>query len=94
MIRESRDQRPFDGSPELIAVFRALRRLLAPRHPPHALSSLAALILASKARTSGLRTDARHEDGSTSYRTYPDRPIQKPLPNGRGSERTADPEIG
>src|ERR1700758_1677607 len=43
MIREFRDQRPFDGSPGLIAVFRALRRLLAPRHPPHALSSLAAL---------------------------------------------------
>src|SRR5215475_12697096 len=43
MIRESRDQRPFDGSPGLIAVFHALRRLLAPRHPPHALSSLAAL---------------------------------------------------
>ena len=47
MIREFRDQRPFDGSPGLIAVFRALRRLLAPRHPPHALSSLAALILSS-----------------------------------------------
>src|SRR5947209_6706251 len=44
MIREFRDQRPFDGSPGLIAVFHALRRLLAPRHPPHALSSLAALI--------------------------------------------------
>ena len=50
MIRASRDQRPFDGSPELIAVFRALRRLLAPRHPPHALSSLAALFLSSGPR--------------------------------------------
>src|SRR5262249_36898037 len=43
MIRGPRGQRLFDGSPGLIAVFRALRRLLAPRHPPHALSSLAAL---------------------------------------------------
>ena len=43
-IRGSRDQRLFDGFPGLIAVFHALPRLLAPRHPPHALSSLAALI--------------------------------------------------
>jgi hypothetical protein len=45
VIRESRDQHAFDHSPELIAVFHALHRLLAPRHPPHALSSLAALTL-------------------------------------------------
>ena len=49
-IRESRDQRSFDSSPGLIAVFHALHRLLAPRHPPHALSSLAALILSSHLR--------------------------------------------
>ena len=29
-----------DNSPKLIAAIRALHRLLAPRHPPHALSSL------------------------------------------------------
>ena len=44
VIQGSRDQLAFDQSPELIAVFHALHRLLAPRHPPHALSSLAALI--------------------------------------------------
>ena len=44
IIRESRDQLAFNQSPGLIAVFHALHRLLAPRHPPHALSSLAALI--------------------------------------------------
>ena len=44
LIQGSRDQLAFDQSPELIAVFHALHRLLAPRHPPHALSSLAALI--------------------------------------------------
>ena len=44
MIQGSRDQLAFDQSPGLIAVFHALLRLLAPRHPPHALSSLAALI--------------------------------------------------
>jgi hypothetical protein len=42
-IRESRPQRSVDSSAGLIAVFHALHRLLAPRHPPHALSSLAAL---------------------------------------------------
>ena len=31
---------PAHGSPRLIAVFRVLHRHLAPRHPPHALSSL------------------------------------------------------
>src|SRR5438309_6902760 len=50
VIRASRDQLAFDQSPGLIAVFHALLRLLAPRHPPHALSSLAALILSSTAR--------------------------------------------
>jgi hypothetical protein len=44
LIRAPRDQCSFDSSPGLIAVFHALRRRLAPRHPPHALSSLAALI--------------------------------------------------
>jgi hypothetical protein len=43
VIQGSRDQHAFDHSPGLIAVFHALHRLLAPRHPPHALSSLAAL---------------------------------------------------
>src|SRR5438445_3744882 len=48
IIRESRDQRLFDGSPELFAAFHALHRLLTPRHPPHALSSLTTMILASR----------------------------------------------
>jgi hypothetical protein len=47
LIRVSRDQCSFDSFPGLIAVFHALHRLLAPRHPPHALNSLAALILSS-----------------------------------------------
>src|SRR5882724_8261580 len=47
IIQGSRDQRLFDGFPELIAAFHALHRLLTPRHPPHALSSLTTMILAS-----------------------------------------------
>src|SRR5260370_30185096 len=48
MIQGPRPQRSFDSSAGLIAVFHALRRLLAPRHPPHALSSLAALTSSSR----------------------------------------------
>src|SRR5580700_6296142 len=32
--------KPVCGSPKLIAAYRVLHRLLAPRHPPYALSSL------------------------------------------------------
>lgn len=44
VIRESRDQRSFDSFPRLFAAFHALHRLLAPRHPPHALVYLAKMI--------------------------------------------------
>ena len=44
LIRESRDHHLFVNSPELFADFHALHRLLMPRHPPYALSSLATLI--------------------------------------------------
>jgi hypothetical protein len=54
VIRESRPQRSFDSFAGLIAVFHALHRLLAPRHPPHALSSLAALIRPSALMTQGV----------------------------------------
>ena len=38
-IRASPDITPDNGFPRLIAVVHALLRLLAPRHPPYALSS-------------------------------------------------------
>ena len=40
-IRKSPGQSLFGGSPELIAACHVLHRLLTPRHPPPALSSLA-----------------------------------------------------
>ena len=43
-IRTSPAQRSVGNSPELFAATHVLLRLLAPRHPPHALSSLLALI--------------------------------------------------
>ena len=49
LVQAPRDQRSFDNSPGLIAVFHALLRLLTPRHPPCALSSLATSIQSSLA---------------------------------------------
>src|SRR5436190_1976236 len=62
LIRRPRPQCLFDSSAGLIAVFRVLHRLLAPRHPPHALSSLAALI----ARSALKLTVTRHRVPSCS----------------------------
>src|ERR1700716_1140372 len=72
LIQGSRDQLAFDQSPGLIAVFHALHRLLAPRHPPHALSSLTALILSSVRKPGGLRPTARLSSARTkiSYRAH------------------------
>jgi hypothetical protein len=39
-IQRSPDQSLFSGSPKLIAAYHVFHRLLAPRHPPYALSSL------------------------------------------------------
>jgi hypothetical protein len=44
LIQVPRDQSLFDNSPGLFAVFHALHRLLMPRHPPCALSSLTTMI--------------------------------------------------
>jgi hypothetical protein len=49
-IRTSPDQRLVGNSPKLFAATHVLHRLLAPRHPPHALSSLLALISCRHAR--------------------------------------------
>ena len=40
-IQRSPDQSLFSGSPKLIAAYHVFHRLLAPRHPPIALTSLA-----------------------------------------------------
>ena len=49
--RVSRGRYLFDGSHGLFAVFRALHRLLMPRHPPHALTSLTTLLNLPVTRT-------------------------------------------
>ena len=75
VIRVSRDQRLFDSYPELIAVFHALHRLLAPRHPPHALSSLAALFLPFRLRAASTPEGAARASDSKN-RTRQDSPFQ------------------
>src|SRR5258708_40167021 len=47
-IRTSSDQSLLSGSPKLIAASHVLHRLLAPRHPPYALSSLTTDVVATK----------------------------------------------
>jgi hypothetical protein len=65
LIREFRHQRSFDSSAGLIAVFHALHRLSAPRHPPHALSSLAALIPPSPPPVARSRRSRHRFQGTT-----------------------------
>ena len=52
-IRTPSGQRLFGSYPRLIAAFRVLRRLLAPRHPPYALSSLTAILVGDGCRRPG-----------------------------------------
>ena len=78
MIRESRDQRAFDHSPGLIAACRALPRLLAPRHPPHALGSLAALI-PSSARVATRSTQNQPSSHPALKTAKPQGPSNDPL---------------
>jgi hypothetical protein len=55
-IQRSPDQSLFSGSPKLIAAYHVFHRLLAPRHPPYALSSLTInrLLLFNCQRATGL----------------------------------------
>src|SRR3977135_786915 len=56
-IRESAGQRLFSASPRLIAAVHALHRLLVPRHPPPALSSLTVISESpTRARTGDTRS--------------------------------------
>ena len=73
IIRESRDQRLFDGFPELIAAFHALHRLLTPRHPPHALSSLTTMILVSQPTRRLPRTASLPKQRPRRFHDRPDR---------------------
>jgi hypothetical protein len=57
LIREPQDQHSFVNSPGLIADFHALHRLLTPRHPPYALSSLTTIIQSSPFPSIATRTD-------------------------------------
>ncbi len=66
-VRAPRPQCSFDSSAGLFAVFHALLRLLAPRHPPHALSSLTALIPPSDSNESSGRHQERAATRSVAF---------------------------
>ena len=96
LIRGSRSQRSFDSFTGLIAVFHALLRLLAPRHPPHALSSLAALIPLSEGLHRSLTLPARLEkwiDLATKPISYLANSRRATFEDALRRERQADPEI-
>jgi hypothetical protein len=63
-IRRSPDQSLVDGSPRLIAATHVLHRLSAPRHPPHALSSL--VTRSSFSRNAAVWCGSRPRSRSTS----------------------------
>ena len=70
-IRRSPDQSLLGGSPKLIAACHVLHRLLAPRHPPYALSSLVKTTSSITVQFSRYDPESRahHEDALT--KTYP-----------------------
>ena len=71
-IRTSTDQNLVSGSPWLIAATHVLRRLLEPRHPPHALSSLVTLdsSLPSSRSDDALSRPRSRSFGDTDPTTY------------------------
>ena len=68
-IRTSPAQRSVGNSPELFAATHVLLRLLAPRHPPHALSSLLTLISRRPASRRDFGTRDQGPGPSSSLRT-------------------------
>ena len=72
-IRTSSDQSLLSGSPKLFAASHVLHRLLAPRHPPYALSSLTTDVIATKCAFQNLRLPVCNCQRTISVplRTYP-----------------------
>jgi hypothetical protein len=94
----SRDQHSFDSSPELFAVFHALRSLLTPRHPPCALSSLTTMIQPSHPSPPPAQTPAnsRESEGTfvarhTALPGY--RGGTEPTTDTRKTEQRNDPQV-
>jgi hypothetical protein len=91
-IRTSTDQSLVGGSPWLIAATHVLRRLLEPRHPPHALSSLVTLNsglpsecssgACVRGRDPDLRSRGSHEDLAVRCSYYPSYSVVRVLRRG------------
>ena len=86
LIRAPRDQCSFVNSPEFFADFHALHRLLMPRHPPCALSSLATRIQYSprtSPETSSRKTQFERLFWHACYLSKPTYYSSPPTTNGR-----------
>ena len=80
-IRRSSDQSLLSGSPKLIAASHVLHRLLAPRHPPCALSSLTTTI-----RATTLEHSSAYYREIGPYAVFKDHPRGEPAsPTGLGT---------
>ncbi len=94
-IRTSPAQRSVGNSPELFAATHVLLRLLAPRHPPHALSSLLTLISRRPASRRDSKTRDQGPGPSSSLRTRKktsllESPLPAPLASRLGSPSAGD----
>jgi hypothetical protein len=93
-IRTSPAQRSVGNSPELFAATHVLLRLLAPRHPPHALSSLLTLI-SRKPASRRILQNSRPRSRPQLFAADPEECIRlsHPLP-ARLASRLSSPSTG
>src|SRR5712675_1265035 len=93
-IRRSPDQSLLGGSPKLIAASHVLHRLLAPRHPPCALSSLTTMQKRPCACTRRLPVTHRFSCQRARTASYCDVVRTKLFKNsGADGHRTHDPRL-
>src|SRR6185369_7520460 len=93
-IRKSPDQSLLSGSPKLIAASHVLRRLLAPRHPPCALSSLTTMQKRACACTRRLPVTHRFSCQRARTASLSDAVRKKLFKNsGADGHRTHDPRL-
>src|SRR5262245_28357235 len=94
-IRKSTDQSSFSSSPWLIAASHVLHRLLAPRHPPPALSSLTK-IDSEQTATDGRSVTAKARSTTNvdpeSYSIVKDRSPHQPVSGWRPAKGLSIPD--
>ena len=92
-IRKSTDQSSFTSSPWLIAGYNVLHRLLVPRHPPTALSSLSKYPKKNTTRQKLIYKDARVHCEILKQRANPNPTTKQELFQYEHSDRTEETGI-